>query len=54
MQFNENRSKDSGYMERIEMRVNYMTMTCDLDIESRLLGHALCILPHYVEHLGKV
>ena len=36
MKFHENRSKGSGDMEQIlDSRVKHLTLTCDLDLESR-------------------
>ena len=36
MKFNENRFKGSGDMERTRnSRVNPLTLTCDIDLESR-------------------
>ena len=45
MKFNENRLKGSGDMERTQIsRVN--PLTCDLDLQSRKLGHVLCTSSH--------
>ena len=47
VKINENRPKGSGDMKRTRnLRVNPLTLTRDLDIESRLLGHVLCPPPH--------
>ena len=47
MKFHENRSKGSGDMERTQNSiVNPLTLTSDLDLESRYLGHVLCTPPH--------
>ena len=45
--FNENRSKDSGDMEQTQnSRVNPMILKCDLDLESAYPSHEFCILSH--------
>ena len=44
-EFNENRPKGSVDMEQTQnSRVNHLTLTCDLDLESRLLGYVLFTL----------
>ena len=47
MKFNDNRLKGSGDKPRTRnLRVNPLTLSCDLDIESRKLNHMLCtVLP---------
>ena len=43
MKFIENRLKGLGDMERTQnSMVAPLTLTCDLDLESRQLGHVLC------------
>ena len=43
VKFNQNQSKGSGDMEQTRnSRAHCLTLTCDLDLESRLLGHVFC------------
>ena len=43
MKFHENRSKGSGDNgEDTKFKVILLTLTYELDLESRLLGHVLC------------
>ena len=45
MKYHGNRLKGSGDMEWTRnSRLNPLTLTCDLGIESRYLGHMLCIM----------
>ena len=54
--FNENCSKGSGdtCMERWNWRVNYMTLKCDLDLESAQHSHGFCTPSHWEEHLREM
>ena len=47
MKFNVNRLKGSEDMERTRnSRVNPLTLTCALELESRYLGYVLCTPSH--------
>ena len=53
VRLSENRSKGSEDMEWTRnSRVNHMTLTCDLDIESSQLGYVLCTPSQWEENLS--
>ena len=55
MRYHENRSKGSGDMEQTRnSRVNPLTLTSDLELESKKLCYKLCTLSYLEEHMSEV
>ena len=57
MKYHENRSKSLGDMERTRnSMVNplTLTLTCDLDHQSRELGHVLCTPSYSEKYISEV